>query len=92
MGLNDHIDSELSAALQELITNGFVIEGGTPFDVSQKVIDQGKASLTPAELQIFDEEIVPALAALDESKSEAVADTVGRPPIASARQPESKFD
>ena len=92
MGWNDHIDSELSAALQELITNGFVFEGGTPFDVSQKVIDYGKASLTPAELQTFDEEIVPALIALDASKSEAAADAVGRPPIAYVRQTESKSD
>ena len=92
MGLKDHIDSELSAALQELITNGFVFEGGAPFDVSQKVIDHGKASLTPTELRMFAEEIVPALIALDASKSEAVADAVGRPPLASARQPESKSD
>lgn len=62
---------------------GFVFEGGAPFDVALKIIESGTASLTPAELNIFDEQLAPALQALEEAKlEEAAEDAVGPPPTA----------
>ena len=81
MGWNDHIDTDLSEALKELVSGGFVFEGGAPFVVAQKVIEHGKASLTPDEMNVFDEQLVPALRALEEAKLEEEAqDAVGPPP------------
>jgi hypothetical protein len=68
MGWNDHIDDNLSELLKELVSAGFVFEGGAPFDVASKVIESGKSSLTLAEANIFDEQLLPALRALEESK------------------------
>jgi hypothetical protein len=70
MGWNDHIDPQLTEAVKELVAGGFVFEGGVPFDIAQKIIARGKESLTEAELQVFEGEIVPALRALDEAKAE----------------------
>jgi hypothetical protein len=80
MGWNDHIDNGLTDALKELILGGFVFEGGAPFDVAQKVIHEGKTSLTPAEANVFDEQILPALRALEEAKlKDDVEDVLGPP-------------
>jgi hypothetical protein len=81
MGWNDHIDNDLTMMLRELVSGGYVFEGGAPFDVAQKVISEGKASLTPDETNIFEEQIVPALRALEEAKLEGdVEDSLGPPP------------
>lgn len=81
MGWNDHIDDDLNVLLTELISAGYVFDGGAPFDVAQKVISEGKASLTPDETNIFEEQIVPALRALEEAKLEDnVGDALGPPP------------
>jgi hypothetical protein len=81
MGWNDHIDNDLSESLKELISAGFVFEGGVPFDVAQKIIASGKANLTPAEVDVFDEELAPALRALAEDKLEdGVEEALGPPP------------
>jgi hypothetical protein len=81
MGWNDHIDNDLNVLLTELISAGYVFDGGAPFDVAKKVIYEGKASLTPDETNIFDEQLVPALRALEEAKLEDdVEDALGPPP------------
>jgi hypothetical protein len=82
MGWNDHIDNNLSESLKDLISGGFVFEGGAPFAVAQKAIEGGTASLTPDEMNVFEEQLVPALTALEQAKLEAQAeDAVGpRPP------------
>lgn len=81
MGWNDHIDTELIESLKELVSGGFVFEGGAPFDVARKIIAEGKASLSPAELDIFDQQLVPALTALEEAKRESdVEDSLGPSP------------
>ena len=81
MGWNDHIDDDLTVLLKELISAGFVFEGGAPFTVSQKIIKGGKASLTPDEMNVFEEQLVPALRALEEAKLEDdVEDALGPPP------------
>ncbi|WP_213947008.1 hypothetical protein [Luteibacter sp. dw_328] len=82
MGWNDHIDNDLSESLKELIAGGFVFEGGAPFAVAQKAIEGGRASLTPDEMNVFEEQLVPALRALEQAKLEDEAeDAVGpRPP------------
>nr|WP_157503886.1 hypothetical protein [Luteibacter rhizovicinus] len=83
MGWNDHIDSDLSESLNELISGGFVFEGGAPFAVAQKVIEGGRTSLTPDEMNVFEEQLVPALRALEQAKREDEAeDAVGPPPPA----------
>ncbi|PTR34446.1 hypothetical protein C8J98_102634 [Luteibacter sp. OK325] len=88
MGWNDHIDNDLTALLKELISAGFVFEGGAPFDVAQKVIADGKVSLTPVETNVFEEQLVPALRALEEAKLEDdVEDALGLPPPGGDRPP-----
>jgi hypothetical protein len=80
MGWNDHMDDELTDLLKELVYAGFVFEGGAPFDVAQKVIRDGKASLTPAEADVFEDQLLPALRALEETKLEHDADdALGEP-------------
>jgi hypothetical protein len=81
MGWNDHIDDDLNVLLTELISAGYLFEGGAAFDVAKNVISQGKTSLTPEELTVFVEQIVPALRALEEAKLEDnVEDALGPPP------------
>jgi len=83
MGWNDHIDNDLSESLKELIAGGFVFEGGAPFAVAQKAIEGGRASLRPDEMKVFEEQLVPALRALEQAKREDEAeDAVGPPPPA----------
>jgi len=80
VGWNDHIDNELTDSLKELVASGFVFEGGAPYDVVQKIIGSGKASLTPDEATIFDEQILPALRALEEARIEDDAQQALEPP------------
>ena len=70
MGWNDHIDQELTDSMKELISGGFVFEGGLPFDVAKKVLATGKESLSAVEAQVFERELMPALQALEEAKAE----------------------
>jgi hypothetical protein len=80
MGWNDHIDNDLYELLKELVSAGFVFEGGAPFDVANKVIGSGKSSLTPAEANIFDEQLLPALRALEASKLDDDVEDALKPP------------
>jgi hypothetical protein len=68
MGWNDHIDTELGDLLDELTAEGYVMEGTQAFDVANKVIAHGKASLTPAERTVFQAEVVPAIRALAQDR------------------------
>jgi hypothetical protein len=68
MGWNDHTDPQLNEALGELIAGGFLFEGGLPYDVAQQVLAGGKANLTPAQARVFDDELVPALRAWEETR------------------------
>jgi hypothetical protein len=71
MGWNDHTDPQLNDALGELIAGGFLFAGGAPYDVAQQVLAGGRASLTPPQARIFDEELVPAVQAWEEARLEA---------------------
>jgi hypothetical protein len=64
MGCNEHQDPELTDLIEQLTAGGYLAEETTPRAVAQKVAVSGKASLSAAELQTFDQEIVPALHAL----------------------------
>ena len=68
MGWNDHIDTELADLLEELTTEGYVVEGTPAFEVAKKVIAQGKGSLTGPEQAVFQDEVVPAVRALAQAR------------------------
>jgi hypothetical protein len=70
VGWNDHLDQELINSVKDLISGGFVFEGGAPFDVAKKLVTQGKESLSAEEQKVFEQELMPALRALDEVKAE----------------------
>jgi hypothetical protein len=70
MGWNDHIDTELSDLLEELTTEGYVVEDTPAFDVAKKVIAQGKASLTGPQLTVFQDEVVPAVRAMAQAREQ----------------------
>mgnify|MGYP001033030641 CR=1 FL=1 len=90
MGWNDHIDNDLSESLKELVSKGFVSEGSAAFDVARKIIDSGKTSLTPAEADVFEKQVVPALTALDEANLEDdVEEALGPPPSTPTDKPAS---
>lgn len=82
MGWNDHIDNDLTVSLKELVSAGYVFEGGAPFEVAQKVISGGKNSLTSDDLIIFDEQVVSALRALDQAGLEGNIENALGPPSA----------
>lgn len=80
MGWNDHIDPELTELIDELIASGYVFPGGLPFVVARKIQGEGLASLDEIEHRTFEDEIMPALRALQEAKVEReAADNTGAP-------------
>jgi hypothetical protein len=81
MGWNDHTDPQLSDALSALIAGGFLFEGGAPYDVAQRVLAGGKASLTGYQARVFDEELVPALQAWEEAQLEAEGRSMAEAPL-----------
>jgi proteasome assembly chaperone (PAC2) family protein len=70
MGWNDHQDPELADLIEQLTAAGYLTDATPASTVAQKVAASGKASLSAAELQTFDQEIVPALRALAQKQEE----------------------
>jgi hypothetical protein len=62
MGRNDHIDFELHDQIEDLVDEGIIEKGSTPYGVAQQVINEGYKSLSPKQRWVYDTVIGPALA------------------------------
>jgi hypothetical protein len=61
MGWNDHIDEELSAALEQLIEDGAIKEGTPAYGITKLVIDGGLIALSDKQWHVYDTYVEPAL-------------------------------
>jgi hypothetical protein len=62
MGWNNHVDFELSDALQELIKDGLLKEGTAAFGITRQVIEGGTSTLSPKQSFVYKTEVEPLLA------------------------------
>ena len=63
MGWNDHIDMDLSEAIESLVGDGYLdeTEHAKALGVAQQVIHQGFESLSPKQRTLYEAVIEPAL-------------------------------
>ncbi len=63
MGWNDHIDMDLSEAIESLVGDGYLDEtaDAKALGVAQQVIHQGFESLSPKQRTLYEAVIEPAL-------------------------------
>lgn len=61
MGFNDHINFELSDAIEDLVDEGYIENPSKEYGVAQQVIHQGEESLTFKQRVVWEKGVVPAL-------------------------------
>lgn len=62
MGLNDHVDEQLSARLQAMLDQGYLdAVSDKARGIARQVIDGGTGSLSEKQTYVYESEIVPAL-------------------------------
>jgi hypothetical protein len=62
MSRKDRVDWKLHELTEQTVKAGLLDAGSRGYDMTQQVIHQGFASLTPAQRQAYITEAVPALA------------------------------
>jgi hypothetical protein len=61
MGHNDHIDSELHDAIQDLVAGSLLEEGTPAYGIAQQVIAQGWDSLSDKQRCVYQKHVEPLL-------------------------------
>jgi hypothetical protein len=61
MGWNDRINWDLHEELEQSVQEGLLEEGTPAYGITQQVIQQGLASLSPKQRHVYYREVVPAL-------------------------------
>jgi hypothetical protein len=61
MGWNDHINMDLTDAVQDLVDEGYIENPSKEYGVAQHVIHHGEDSLTPKQRVVWEKGVVPAL-------------------------------
>lgn len=61
MGWNDHIDSDLHEAIEDLVEEGHLERDTPAYGIAQQVIHQGHQSLTERQRVVYSKQIEAAL-------------------------------
>jgi hypothetical protein len=61
MGHNDHIDFELGQLITDLVDEGYLDEKSAGYGIAQKMVHEGRDSLSPKQLGLYEAVVTPLL-------------------------------